>query len=540
MGNERVMPLAAALDAWRTLLGETGVLAPEAASAALTASTTGERRHVLAVLRPIERAQVQRIVQIAAQQRVPLYPISTGHNWGYGCALPARDDCVLLDLSALQQIIDFDPELGTVTLEPGVTQGMLAVFLERERQPFLVPVTGAGPTCSLVGNALERGYGITPFADHFGAVLSLEAVLPDGRVYRRALAERGGAPIDKVFKWGTGPYVDGLFTQGAFGVVTSMTIALARRPETIKAFVFGTDEGTPLDRLVSDIREILRRFPGAVGGVNLMNAHRVLAMAVPYPRDQLGDDGLIPETTVLELARRHQVTRWTVFGTLYGTRRVVRAVQAEVRSLVRSYARRLLVVSPEAAGGLVRIADMLPGEKARALARRARVLASGLELVAGRPSETALPLAYWKGGKAPPAGVPRDPARDGCGLIWYAPLVPMKPETVRTYVEFVTRVMRAHRIEPLVTLTSLSERCFDSSVPLLFDRESPTETEAAQRCYEALLEEGRTLGFLPYRVAIQGMDWLTRGPSTYWDVVAELKAALDPAGILAPGRYTRG
>ena len=192
-----------------------------------------------------------------------------------------------------------------------------------------------------------------------------------------------------------------------------------------------------------------------------------------------------------ELARHHQVTEWTVFGTLYGTRRVVRAVQAEVKSLVRSYARRLLVVSPEAAGRLVRLAEALPGEKARALARRARVLASGLELVAGHPNETALPLAYWKGGKPPPAGTPRDPARDGCGLIWYAPLVPMTPDIVRTYVEFVTRVMRAHRIEPLVTLTSLSERCFDSSVPLLFDRASPAETEAAQRCYGALLEEGR-------------------------------------------------
>jgi hypothetical protein len=104
----------------------------------------------------------------------------------------------------LQQIVDFDAELGTVTLEPGVTQGMLAAFLERERQPFLVPVTGAGPTCSLVGNALERGYGITPFADHFGAVLSLEAVLPDGRVYRR-LRSRWTATTRR--SSGAGPYL---------------------------------------------------------------------------------------------------------------------------------------------------------------------------------------------------------------------------------------------------------------------------------------------------------------------------------------------
>jgi hypothetical protein len=116
----------------------------------------------------------------------------------------------------------------------------------------------------------------------------------------------------------------------------------------------------------------------------------------------------------------------------------------------------------------------------------------------------------------------------------------MKGDLVRRYVGFVERVLREHRLEPLVTLTSLSERCFDSSVPLLFDRRSPAETEAAERCYRALLEEGRTLGFLPYRVGLQGMEWLTSVPSTYWDVVAALKERLDPAGILAPGRYTRG
>jgi FAD/FMN-containing dehydrogenase len=120
--------------------------------------------------------------------------------------------------------------------------------------------------------------------------LSLEAVLPDGRLYRRALADHGGQTVDRAFKWGAGPYVDGLFTQGGFGIVTSMTIALARRPESIKAFVFGVDEER-LAELVVDVREILRKFPGAIGGINLMNAHRVLAMAEPYPRRQSARTG---------------------------------------------------------------------------------------------------------------------------------------------------------------------------------------------------------------------------------------------------------
>ena len=86
--------------------------------------------------------------------------------------------------------------------------------------PFLVPVTGAGPSCSLLGNALERGYGITPHSDHFAAVTALRAVLPSGEIYQSAIAEAGGKDVDYAYKWGVGPYLDGIFTQSSLGIVT--------------------------------------------------------------------------------------------------------------------------------------------------------------------------------------------------------------------------------------------------------------------------------------------------------------------------------
>src|SRR5207253_5916875 len=140
---------------------------------------------------------------------------------------PVTEGCVVLDLSGLDRILDMDGEFGLVTVEPGVTQQRLHDHLARRGHPFLVPVTGAGPHCSLIGNALERGYGITPYADHFAAVTALQAVLPDGRLYRSALSELGGTEVDRAFKWGIGPFLDGLFAQGSFGIVTQMTIALA-------------------------------------------------------------------------------------------------------------------------------------------------------------------------------------------------------------------------------------------------------------------------------------------------------------------------
>ena len=173
----------------------------------------------------------------------------------------------------------------------------------------------------------------------------------------------------------------------------------------------------------------------------------------------------------------------------------------------------------------------------RRVGARLAVLSSSLALVAGRPNETALPLAYWK--MDGPEHHRRDPAVDGCGLIWYSPLVEMTPGAVRRFVDMASNVMRTEGFEPLITLSSLSERCFDSTVPVLFDGRSPDRAEAARKCHLALLQEGARNGFFPYRLDVQSMDWLTRRAPDHWKIVTKLKQALDPEGIIAPGRYAR-
>jgi 4-cresol dehydrogenase (hydroxylating) flavoprotein subunit len=528
---------ASAVEAWRARLGKDAVLDAVEAERTYGASTIGLQRTIMAALKPKSVEDVQAIVATASEHGVPLYPFSTGHNWGYGCSLPVRDGCAVVDLSGLKRF-EVDAERGLVTLEPGVTQGDLSDYLEANGLPFLVPTTGAGPRCSLIGNALERGYGITPHADHFGAMLGIEAVLADGRIYRSPLAELGGDAVDRGFKWKVGPYLDGLFAQSNFGIVTRMTIALASRPERIQAFLFGIKHETDLERAALAVQQILRSLGGVVGSINLMNTRRVLAMSADYPRERLGADGILPAAVVTELAGGRKALAWTGIGALYGAASVVQAARTEVRRILAPLAGRVTFISPELASRVHRFTTFIPPLRRHRFARRAKMLDLAMQVLAGRPSEVALHLAYWISGVAVRHGQEMDPARNGCGLIWYPPLIPMRPERVRVYVDMVERVCTAHRIEPLITLTSLSDRCFDSSVPLLFRRNDPTETASAQACYRALLEGGRAEGFLPYRMAIDAMDWVIRPETPYWQLVSKIKSAFDPTGIIAPGRYT--
>lgn len=530
------MDLPKAVAEWQTLLGPSQVVLGDAVDLAYGADTGGARRQIPAALRMIDSRLLPAVMQVAHCHKIPVYPISTGQNWGYGTALPVRDNCVIIDLSGLDKIIDFDAELGVVTLEPGVTQGMLAQYLDDGNHPYLVPVTGAGPSCSLLGNALERGYGVTPHTDHFSAVTDIEAVLADGSLYRTALREAGSEELARLYKWGIGPYMTGLFSQGGFGIVTRMTIILARRPECVKVCLFSLNSDALLEPAVERIRSLLGKLPGILGAINLMNQHRVLSMSAPYPIDKLGSDGMIPQAVINSLARQYQIKPWTGFATMYGTRRIVAVAQKEVKATLAGVASRILFVSPERARQLANLARKIPGLAGERLTSLTNTLAQSLELVAGRPNETALPLAYWRNTQAP-KGLPKNPSRDGCGLLWYAPLVPMRPAGIRAYVTMVKQITPKHGIEPLITLTSLSDKLFDSTVPLVFERDKPHKVAAAVSCYRELLETGRIQGWFPYRVGVDTMETLVdlqRDSKIFQD---RLRKDFDPHDILSPGRY---
>lgn len=535
--HDSLSNLARAIEAWRVRLGPDAVLDAAAADSAYSASTTGFRRSLAAALKPRSVEDVSAIVAIATEQGISLYPFSTGHNWGYGCSLPVRDKCAILDLSGLKRI-EMDRDAGLVTLEPGVTQRDLCDYLDTNGLPFLVPTTGAGPDCSLVGNALERGYGITPYADHFGAVMGIEAILADGRLYRSPLAALGAEAVDRSFKWKIGPYLDGLFAQSNFGIVTRMTIALASRPERIQAFMFSVKKDADLERAVLAVQHILRSLGGLVGAINLMNTRRVLSMSADYPRDRIGPDGILPATMVRELAGGRRAVAWTGVGALYGSAPVVRAARRVVRHILSPVASHITFVSPSLASHLHRLTGLIRPLRQHSLGRRSEVLDLAMQVLAGRPSDVALRLAYWISGIDVVRGRALDPARDGCGLIWYPPLIPMQPERVRAYVGMIERICTTHRIEPLITLTSLSDRCFDSSVPLLFRRDDPAEVARAQACYRVLLDAGRAEGFIPYRMAVDAMDWMIQSETPFWQLVGQIKSVFDPNSIIAPGRYT--
>jgi len=319
--------------------------------------------------------------------------------------------------------------------------------------------------------------------------------------------------------------------------VTEMSIALAPTPSSVKAFFFSVKKADDAEEIVRRIQKILKELTGVVGSINMMNKHRVLSMTEPYPEEGQLVNGLISEETITKMARKRQVFPWTCVGALYGNKAVVNAAQKEIKKILRGKAIRLLFFTPSFVSKLNGVVQHLPAViKDGMIGETVATLNRTMQLFAGRPSEIALPLTYWLKGNQPAEGVPMHPANDNCGLIWYSPLVPMKAEKVTEFTEMVWNICVKHQIEPLITLTSFSERSFDSTIPILFRKDDPEAVKRAQACYEELFETGKPLGFLPYRLSIHSMSKIGQYDAAP-DILKRIKKALDPNNILAPGRY---
>ena len=93
-----------------------------------------------------------------------------------------------------------------------------------------------------------------PLFVHFGMSCGLEVVLGDGRILRTADGALPGAKTWNVTKYGYGPYLDGLFLQSNFGIVTRLGVWLMPRPPAIRSFFFLF----PDDEDFGDIIELVR------------------------------------------------------------------------------------------------------------------------------------------------------------------------------------------------------------------------------------------------------------------------------------------
>ena len=528
--------LTSALKAWSGALGAAHVVGEEEQCAFQGRATfAAPHAGVAAILRPGDVEGVRACVRIADQYGIPLYPVSRGRNWGYGSAAPAAGRCAVVDLRRLDRITDYDSELGTVSVGPGVTQEALSRFLMDNGDRHWIDATGTAADASILGNALDRGNGYSPYAEHCRHVCAFEAVLADGSLVNTGFAAFEGARAADAYKWGVGPSLDGLLFQSNLAIVTGATIWLMPKPERFQAFFFSIADDGGIAGVVDALAPL--RLKGLLNSaVHIGNAYRVMSTMQRYPFDEVAGVPL-PAEALEAFKRRAGVEAWSGTGALYGTRAQVADARRHIKRALKGKVGRLQFVDDRLLALAGRIAAPYRMVTGVDLARLLGLIKPVYGIMRGRPSGAVIDSVYWR--KRKPAPETPDPDRDGCGLIWCPVIAPARGGTVAQAVAAASELLLARGFEPGITVTHLTERAVDVVISITYDREVEGEDERAAGAYQALLGRLGAEGFYPYRLPTIGMGVMDGMSGATHSALSRIKRALDPKGLIAPGRYLR-
>jgi 4-cresol dehydrogenase (hydroxylating) len=484
---------------WRAALGDAAVSTDVSTLAGYQLNTSEfAARELVAVLRPSSLADVRQIIAVACSTGVPVHPISTGHNWGFGSALPPDGPTALLDLGRMNRILDVNPRFRYAVVEPGVTQGQLSDHLRGLDSALKLNVTGAGTDTSIVGNVLDRGCG--NLGARIDDLLGLEIALGNGDVMRtgRWDVEHDDTAIH-YYPHGIGPDLRGLFVQSGFGVVTKMVLRL--------------HPANPIRELTMEV--VQTDLPSTVDAMRLARDDGLITGHIRI------SDGTDP---VIRYFRATEQPTWKTQVTIRGTAPMRAAAAQEIGHRMRDLAARIDTFDTE------------HGVPQHETAKDQFLLQARLRLINGIPSNRL--LEDLAGGASGPVDLDRD--RSLPGLLCVNVVLPFSGD----HIELCRTTVQAAAEEAGVVTSHLYEAAGPTALfglfPFYFDRHDATAVAAAHAFKDMLLKRLDIVGIHPARMDIDSTStFIDRTDDGYWRTISAVKKALDPHGIIS-GNYVRG
>jgi 4-cresol dehydrogenase (hydroxylating) len=442
---------------------------------------------IAAIVTPSSAEQIQAVVVIANNHRVPLRPYMGGRYRAQG--IPGT---VIVDLQRMNRVLEIDDDCAYAVIEPGVSFFDLYEHLRAGGHSLMMPVPEIA--CgSVIDYVLAGGHVLQP--------CGTEVVLGNGTLVRTGI---GALPASRAWHTcgpGSGPLSDGLFVQSDLGIVTRMGIWLKPRPERYLSCNVTCRHDHDLPRLIDTIRPFL--LDGTISNHPVLSNLVSTAASVAGRHEWYPRNGVIPETELERIADETGIGRWNLRFALYGRHDVV---EAQLATLAAAF-------------GVIAHSRFSFREYDGAAPEQA--IRAGDKSQAGIPEADLGETIQWSGG-----------AGDYLALSTVARLA--APD-VEAHYRLLRTSMERHGFDHHGMLV-LSPRAAMHVCHIPFDQSQPAEVATAHDACKTILAQAAEAGYAPYGLNGRLMASVA-APFDFNDGVigrlrASIREAVDPNGIL--------
>lgn len=185
---------------------------------------------------PENSEEIVALVKLAHDSGVAIVPCGGGTQIHTGYQPSADRTYIVLNLSKMNRILDYQPEDMTITCEPGTTLSELQERLRLRRQ-FLALDTPLPEKATLGGivSTNATGFWRPMFGSPRDLLIGVRAVTPDGELIRG-----GGKVVKNVAGYDTCKLFTGAW--GTLGILTELTFRVRPMPDCTKLFAWKTPD----------------------------------------------------------------------------------------------------------------------------------------------------------------------------------------------------------------------------------------------------------------------------------------------------------
>lgn len=450
---------------------------------------------------PANLLELQACLHDFKVRKISYHVISQGHNWGYGDRNSKQSCQVTLSLAKMNQILEFSESLGTVLIEPGVTQQQLAQYLNAKSQKWVLDCTGANTGASVVGNFLERGFGHTSFGDHEDHGKIEEAISPDGAIFKPHFSMFPQAHTRGLYQHDLGLNIEKLFYQTNFVIVTKYRVHLKRKAARSEmAVILGKSE-MDIFHLIKQACELKQQ---------------AIINSIPHCAN-------LDRLSKISGKKSQQRFSSALTIDISGEADLVKLRKCRIRKAFSGY--QIIFINANRLSFFEWVSKYFLSKEIRENIQNLKQLFS---LLQGIPSDYFVQNSLQTQEEKGPAKT-----------IWISPLFTIQEQNFVQLKSIMEAKFKKYGFDLPMTVSLISDRVAVVVADITIVSNSHEQSEKARACYQETLKELYEQGFPVYRMGYSSSQFLEKADPFVQEIHQRIKSLFDSDNLLSPGRWIK-